>query len=305
MSVILAVTYIQHSRDFCDMRKVTSVIIILVLFGCSKDLTEAEQFEELKSSIKFRAYTKASELTLEPTLKQINEQMKNEQVEKLTQYKLKRDFTVNEAHASMGLLWVLSMKPDFAIAESLISLGLLENETEKYRVTSIMALAMYQKGWRGLATEKSSEAREILSDESLKSELYYEQLTTYFAYGLLSLKNGDVEGTRVAFSALGALTGITWFSDATESILLIKQGRIQDGLSRLKKLSKDPNLPEHERKYIGRIIESVEKEIGDIDGEFFVIRVVGKVIFERILETDDGPFKEFIDKMESLKGKFL
>ena len=46
----------------------------------------------------------------------------------------------------------------------------------------------------------------------------------------------------------------------------------------------------------------LEKEFGDVDGPFFAVRLLGKVLFERVLKTDDAPFRTLVDKIEQMKG---
>ncbi|NRR31288.1 hypothetical protein HSX11_13970 [Oxalobacteraceae bacterium] len=278
---------------------------MLALPGCGEKKSEDEQFSALKDSYKYLAYKKTSQFAMAPLVDQINKQSKAEVAKAAFKGKPSLNLSVNDGHAAMGLLWLLSMKPDFAIAEADIGLEKLKDKIERYRATSSMAIGMYQKHWPVLAKATSASAGEMLNNKDLAEKMYYEQLTFYMAFGFISLKEKNQDGVRFSFSGLGTLTNIPWLSDVAQSVLLLSEGKIQAGMQRLKAASEDPSMPAGERKYILQVLHAVEKEVGDVDGEFFIVKVFGKVILERILETDSGPFRELVGRLEDMKKKFL
>ena len=279
----------------------TMCVVMWSLFGCSKDLTEQEQYQALQDSIKFKLYKSASKTGVPALVTEVNTQTKDKKIKKVLGVEFENDFRTNDAHGTLAMMWILSMKPDFAIAESFIVADNADDKIDQYRAQSLISLAMYQKGWKMLAAQNNDAARAMLNDKALAEKLYHEQVTAYLIIGLLSLHDNDLETARTAFEAFGSLTQATWLSEVVESVMLIRQGKIQSGLLKLKAASDDPNLSDSERLLLKSFLSNVEKEVGQIDGDLFVVRLFGKVLFERVLETDDAPFSALVDRLEAFK----
>lgn len=199
-------------------------VVGLGISGCSKPATEAEQYEKLQGSIKFKLYKTASEKAIPPLIGQVNKQANNKKLNEIVDIKLEREFRTDDAHLTLALSLMLSMKPDLAIAESLIVLENSQDKIDRYRANSILALCMYQKGWKTLGASTSEDAGVILNDKALAERLYYEQVSSYLIIGLLSIYENDLAPAKGAFTAFGNLTGTVWLSDVVESFILIRQG---------------------------------------------------------------------------------
>jgi len=282
-------------------RYITLCFIIIGLTACGKPLTEEEQYAKLQDSLKFKLYKSASEKAIPPLVTQANKQAKNKHLKEIVDIKLENEFRDDDAHLTLAFSWMLSMKPDLAIAESLIVMENSEDKIDRYRASSILALSMYQKGWKGLGATTSKDASGILNDPDLTQRLYYEQVSSYLAIGLLSIYQNDLDTAKGAFTAFGNLVEQTWLSDVAVSAIMIRQGEIKAGLSKLKATASNPDLPEPGKEFINGFIAKIEADAGDVDSPFFMVRLVGKAVSEKFLKQDNAPFMALVDNLEAFK----
>lgn len=274
-------------------RLLVSLVLGFLFFGCGEKLSEKEQYEELKSSMKYELYTKASK----SAMPLIHSQLKKEMNENFP-----KDLTIDDAHIILSLLFVTSMKADFAIAESNILLNKKLNQEKQYISNSILALGMYEKGWQKLANEHSKYTQSLIENPNIQDLYYEKQVIAYLAIGLLSINNKDYETAQVSFAALGTLTNFTLLSDILNPLLQIRDGHYQEGMINLKALQNHPQLPEEEKKIVKKLIISIEARYGKVESTTFIFNILADLIITKMLKDNpDTAMSKLIIKITEYK----
>lgn len=284
------------------MNRIFCIVICLSLFACGGG-TEEEQYESLKTSLTYKAYKSAAQAGMKPLVNQVNKQLKNEDVQNTTNKKLDYDLKEEDGHLALGLLWAVAQKPVFAIAESNIALEHIGNEFGEYRALTILALGMYQKGWHNLGRTTSEKAKSVLGNKEMADQMYYEMLSSHLAFAMLNLQEGNEKGIHNSFVALADQTNTPWLPELGDAFASLRVGKIQDGLAKMKTLSEDARLNPKQQESLQQFIANIEKEFGDVDGELFNIKVLGKGLLEMIMKVDDSKFQALMTELESYKGK--
>ena len=287
------------------MIKKTLIITVLslTLLGCGSNLTEEERYEKLKSSYAYKGYKLASSKGMAPVLLELNKQAKSDLVKKAAHTEINYQLKPTDGHLALGLLWAISMKPTFAIAESNIAMESKHNQNAEYHALTVLALAMYQKGWPTLARQTSEQAKVLLGNQKMAEKMEYEQMGAYVAFGLLALQEGDKKGIHASFQGMSDITKQPWLTDLGDSFAMIRTGNISGGVAKINQLSEDNQVSPKVRASLKKFITQIEAEFGKADSDFLYVKVLGKGLLETVLEVDDSKFQEMIAQLESFQAK--
>lgn len=292
--------------------------LLLSLAACNnKPPTEAEQYAALTDSFKYRGYSTVSEAALPEVIVNVNQRVLKEAPELAQKAGIAKGMNVahdskpaaeldlETARSALAMLWILQASPDFGIAEANISLRQAKSEEDKYISSAVLGLGMYQKGWRTLAMSTTADARAAMKSKKTAEQMYEKEVLLYLGMGLVSMQSKDYQTASVAFAGLGNVTGITWMSDAADAMFLMQQGKLQDGMSKLKVLSQNPTLSERDRKSLAALITHIESNVGDVDSPLFWPRLFGQVVLKQILAMDTSRLKELFAGLEKFKSASL
>lgn len=287
-----------------NISKSSIFFFCLFLIGCGDNANHQEHYEKLQSGMIYKTYQSASKTAIPPIIQQINKQSKHKIIEQTTGKKVNIELEENTGHLALGLLWVISMKPTFAMAESHLALQQIKTPQERYQALTILALGMYLKGWPALGQSTSDSASAILEAYPIEGKIKHQHLLSLTASALLSLKQRNAEGVYQAFQGISKATHISWFGKFGIAIANILRGNIGDGISELKALSHDKLVPPTIREDVVKLIQDIEQQLDNgIEAPIIKTQQLGNVILDMILQVDEGTFHELMSKLEGLKDK--
>lgn len=246
---------------------------MILLTACGKEKTEQEKYLDLQASLKYKAYKAITSNALPPALKLYNQQR---------QASLPK---VDEGlvRLLLGYGWAISQKPALAMAEgNLVTAS--DTDTEIYRLLghSVIAIAMYEKGWKQIARTESSKAVDILKKESGRKNAEETLMVAHLLLGTVSIYEKNYKAARFHFAGFSAVTKIDWPYTAVDALADIAEGQVQQGLTKLKKMTRDESLPPEVRKAIAEGITRIESEAGPVDSRLFWPRLISRLAYKEL-----------------------
>ncbi len=274
------------------------VLAVLSLFIqscglCSRDKSEERKYESLKSGLKYRAYCALSKNSIPPLIKIYNRNRNPEQPE----------ISEDVARLLLGYLWAVSKKPDFAIAESNMAAELGADEDMKFLSHTVISIAMYEKGWKSLAKEESGRANALLKKDPEDTSVESKVVLYHLVLGTASIYDGNFDAARFHFAGFSNATQIEWPYLLVDAMADIAEGKVQQGLTKMKKLGQDERLPEEVRTAINQTLADIESEAGPVDSRLFWPKVVSICLYRELGKVGAGGIDKIIEMIDELQEK--
>ncbi len=258
--------------------------------GC-KDKTEREQYEEVRSSFKYKTY------------KALSENVKYDMivVQEVPIHATKE----NELYMRLllGYSWAIMKKDAFAFAESDIVTERSTVPSEKFLAHSINAIAMYENGWVGLAKEESALANGALNKSPENDTLKLQVAVFHLVMGALSIKDKNFDAARFHFAGFGQATDIHWPYQLVDAMADIQNKDLQTGLKKIKRMSEDPAVPVQLRVLLVNALTEVEKTGGDVDSSLFWPRAVSSILIDQLKDSGVKEIQAAGETLQKLKEK--
>ncbi len=265
--------------------------ILIFIISCSKPKTEEQLFEEMKSGFQFKTYTMLSKTTVPPIVSLYNSQRDKDMPE------------IKEEVVRILLAYSLavSQSATCAIAEaSLIKDP--EDEKMKFLAQSVIAIALYEKGWRKIAFQQSEKANSYLKKNPGKSALE-EVITFHLVMGSMCIYTNNLRAARFHFAGFSNATQIHWPYQIFDALVDITENEFQKGLIKLKKISEDETVPEEVREIVASGIKEIEKDTGPVDSKLFWPRAVSKILFKELKKIGNASFSKVSEIVEEISSK--
>ncbi len=287
---ILTVLYIFD--EMATMIRVFLALSLLAFVSCSsKKKTEREYYEETISSFKYKTYRTASGTALGPVVETYNNQ-KPDSIAPLNQ---------EYVRLLMGFMWTLSNKPAMAFAEA----DLAEESTRedvKFLSMSLRSITMYEQTWDTLAREESQRAKKYASIKP-GSEAEYEIAFFYMVMGIAKIYDKDFNQSKLYWAGFANETQIHWPYQLTDAIDDLQNNRLQQALSKLKVMSKDPHVPPALSAVLTEEITKIEEKGGDVNSSLFWPKLISTIIFDELKKTGNEQMISVIELLEKWREK--
>jgi len=147
---------------------------------------------------------------------------------------------------------------------------------------SVLAIALYEEGLQTVAHEESEKAAELAKQNPNFEYNKETMIVIHLILASLGIQLENYEMARFHFAGLSELTKINWPYHLFDACLDIKTGNIQTGLSKMKKLSQDNEVPGELRKCIADGIKEAEAKAGPVDSKLFFPRAIAYVLFQEL-----------------------
>ncbi|MEH6422066.1 hypothetical protein [Pseudomonas sp. CGJS7] len=197
----------------------------------------------------------------------------------------KADLCVTHVLLAYGAL--IADKRSIALAESDIVDAQQCNTFDRAAASSLRSVVFQREQWPGLAKQESDKAWALPNQAGETQPPVEHVIVMHVALAYFAASEQEWERAQVHFDALAQLLKQPWFSQLPAAGIAFKEGRTQDGLVALKKLSRDPSAPEAVRKELVAFIAKVEAKGGDVDSMVFMPRLVAVLGWEAI--QAEGP----------------
>jgi hypothetical protein len=268
-----------------------TIVILLNLFSCKKK-SEQKQYESVLSSIKYKTYKGVSKTVVPPLL--------------LVQNLNKNDSAVvteEIVRLLLGYYWAVSGNTTFAFAEGNITKDFSKDENYVSLSHMLIAVGMYEKGWKNIAKIESEKGIAILNKSPNGKYSKIELTGFHFILGSLSIYEKNYDAARFHFAGFASLTGFNWTYTLVDAMGDVDKGNIKTGLQKIKKLGDDPSVPEGIRSTLKTTIAEVEKTTGSVDSALFWPRAVSEILYNQLKTVSKNGIGAFFDLIETVKRK--
>lgn len=269
-----------------------SLLVLGFMQSCNKSNTEQKQLQKLKKSFTYKSYSKLSKTSLPVLIKSYN----------ISQSGDSADIAVEDARLLIGYSWAISGKPAFAIAEADIIKDKCKDNTTLMLASSLLAIAYYEKEWTKLAHAESEYANTLIN-KNPESKLQIKMLLYHLLLGSYCMYEKDYSAAKFHFAGLALLTGIKWPYSIVEAIDDIEKGNVQQGLIKIKKLSKDESVPPEVRIALSKSIAIVEKNTGDVNSKLFWTKIISKTIFSEMKKALQSTYQKGFDRIDKFTSQ--
>ena len=276
-------------------RRYYFIALLMVFFSCKNSSNpEQKEYDSLKSSLKYKSYKTLSENTIPPLVLLYN----------TTSHENDPEISEGVLRLLLGYSWAVSDKQNFAIAESNIIQDLSTDDKDlKFLAHSLAAISMYEKGWKTLAAEESKKGGSLLNKEPKTTESKLKIMAFHIVLGTVCIYDDNYQGARFHFAGLSIATGISWPFQTVDAMADIKEGKLQQGLKKIKVLISDKNIPESVRKSLAETLAAVEKTTGPVDSRLFWPRIISLALYEEIKNSSITGIEKVTELLDNLSKK--
>lgn len=274
------------------------IIFIFQLNACAtKPKSDADHYKEMRKSVVYKTYQKASIKVMKPVVKEYNKKLAKEN---------KAKSGATHVHALLGLIWMVAAEPKYSLAESEYAVSKANKPGDRYAALVIQSLTMQNLSWYHLAKQKSAEANNLVKKHGL-SNRYDNMLVMVHAVGSArALQEGNIPFVASEVRDLGVATNQDWLVELGDATQEVYAGASSKAIARLDKLKNDPELTAQERKGVAKVAEAVKAGGKNVSKE--VAKAVVKVVLEEAIKT--SPLTPIVvqklpDKYQKKLAKYL
>ena len=226
------------------------VIALLNLAACaSSPKSEADQYNNLRKSTIYKAYQKVSIEAMKPVVNEYDKQLAK---------KDRPQVASEQVHALVGLIWIASMQPDFALAETDYAMDSVRDPRDRYAILILQSVAMHQQGWHFLAKQTSLEAKALGQINNLGNNYNNILLLTHIAGSILALQEGNITYVASEIREYGILSNQAWMVDLGDATQQMYTGAHAQAIAKLENMQDNADLSAIERDGVGRVIEAAK-----------------------------------------------
>lgn len=260
-----------------------SLVLLVALVACGEK-SESEQLAELRDGVVYTQYRRASEAGLPGGIAAYRKGLE------WSGQRPPADFTPADLCAMRVLLAygaLIADKSTGAIAESDIVEAGGCSDFDRLAASSLRAVAFQRMEWPGLAKQESENVWSAPQKPDDKLAPVDHLIVLHIGLGYLAVNEQRWDHAQLHFDALATLMQQPWLSELPRAGAAFHEGRPQEGLITLKRLSRDPGAPEPVRDVLSRWIARIEARVGDVDSVAFMPRLIAAVTWE--LVEKEGP----------------
>jgi hypothetical protein len=290
----MIVQYKYSTFLLTNILKAIGIVLLISFFSCKNKNPEQKEYDSMLSSLKYKSYKTLSENTIPPlillynTTGHIDEPIISEDVLRLL----------------LGYSWAVSGSPEYAIAESNIIMDIsTDNKDVKFLTHSLVAIAIYEKGWKSLAIDESRKGKALLNKMPKSSELQLKAMTFHIIIGTLCLYEENYQGARFHFAGFNIASKIEWPYLIVDAMTDINEGNAKLGLSKIKKISKSKSTPETIKKSLAETLIKAEKQSEPIDPKLFWSKQTSFALYNEIKNSAVHGIGRVTYLLENLREK--
>jgi|GEM_PF-1053748 len=268
--------------------------LFIFLFSCKSDNSEQKEYDSLKLNLKYKSYKTLSDNTIPPLVLLYNS----------TSHKDDPEISEGVLRLLLGYSWIVNNKPNYAIAEGNIIQDLSTGDKDlKFLAHSLVAISMYEEGWKTLATDEAEKGESLLNKEPKSTDSQLKIMTFHIIMGTLSVYEENYQGARFHYAGLSIATGISWPYQIVDAMADLKEGKNKQGLMKIKVLKSDKDIPESVRKSLSETLTKVEKTTGTIDSKLFWSQNISQALYSEIKNSTITGIDKVTELLDNLSEK--
>lgn len=271
-----------------------ALLLLVLSAGCGSDKpTERDQYEEVRSSFKYKTYKTLSKGSVTFIADGYNKTLDS------------AGWKVEDSYfrLMLGYYWSISAHPAFAFAEADILTEQSGSKNLTYLASMLNSCTMYQQGWTELAKEESDKGITLAATNGDKEMVEIETMIFHLLVGTVCIQQENYDAAKFHFAGFGQLTGVEFPYKLIDVMVDIKKGDIQAGLQKAKKLSDDPTMPESIRTELKVIIAEAESKGGDVNSSMFWPKIISGVIMDELKKSSKAGVSGVMELVGSATDK--
>ncbi|MFH0865578.1 MAG: hypothetical protein V1904_05260 [Bacteroidota bacterium] len=271
------------------------LLLFLFLFSCGGSTDpEQKEYDSMCSSLKFKSYKTLSENTIPPILLVYNSTAHED------------DLVLSESvlRLLIGYSWAVNDKPDYAVAESNIIQDISNSDKDlKFLAYSLEALALYEKGLKTMAGDKSFKASSLLNEMPSTKSTEMKKVAYHLLLGTLCIYEKNFQGARFHFAAFNSVTKMEWPYLICDAMADINEGKTKQALKKIKTIAENKDIPEEVRNSLLETLKSVEKDTKDINPKLFWTKVISQALYNAIKTSAIEGIDKISELMQNIQDK--
>jgi hypothetical protein len=278
------------------MKPATGKIIFCLLFimsfmACSTP-TERELYEDELDKTSYKSYKSLSSIGVSAAVTGFNTSVDDSS-----------QINIDYSRLLLSYAWCVGQKPVFSFAESNQVLENSKDSVTKGLAHMMLSIGMFEKGWKQIAKEESDLGIAAMAKQEDQTQVRNEILIMHLLAGTLAIYERNFDMARVHFAGISQLTGIEWPYMLVDAMGDIDAGKIQQGLVKLKKASKDEKVPPEIRTALTDLIAQVEKKAGNVESSAFMPRLIGSMLLDELKNSGPEETKSLFSLPDKMKDK--
>lgn len=251
-------------------------LIALLFTACGSDKpSEKEQYEEIRSSFKYKTYKVLSQGSVKIISDGYNKTLDS------AGWKVEDSYV----RLMLGYYWAISAHPAFAFAEADILTENAATGNLSFLAAMLNSCTMYQMGWTTLAKEESDKGMSLAAKGPDKELLETETMIFHLLIGTVCVQQENYDAAKFHFAGFSQLSGIEYPYELIDIMVDIKKHDIQAGLKKAKLLSDNPKVPQEIRDELKVIVAEAEKKGGDVNSSMFWPKIISSVIMDEMKKS--------------------
>jgi len=288
------VQYKYSTFSLTNILKVVGIVLLIFLFSCKNKNPEQKEYDSMLSSLKYKSYKTLSENTIPPLILLYN----------TTGHADEPKISEDVLRLLLGYSWAVGGRPDYAIAESNIIMDIsASNKDVKFLTHSLAAIALYEKGWKSLAIDESRKGKALLNKMPKSNELQLNAMAFHIITGTLCLYEENYQGARFHFAGFNITSKIEWPYLIVDAMADIKEGKVKQGLRKIKKISKSKSTPETIKKSLTETLIKTEKKSETVDAKLFWTKQTSLALYDEIKNSAVPGIVRVANLLENLSEK--
>lgn len=266
--------------------------VFLVACGSEKP-SEREQYEELRSTFKYKTYKVLSQGSVTLISEGYNKTIDS------------AGWKVEDSYfrLMLGYYWAISGHPAFAFAEADVLTEKSSSENLTYLASMLNSCTMYQQGWTTLAKEESDKGIALASSNGDKKMLEMETMIFHLLVGTVCVQQENYDAAKFHFAGFAQLTGVDFPYKLIDIMIDVKKGDIKTGMQKAKILADDPTVPEGIRVELKGIVVEVEKKGGSVDSSMFWPKLISSFIVDELKKSSRQGVSGLMGLLDSATSK--
>ncbi len=253
-----------QSISFVYSKKVFILAGMIVFFfffvSCKDKNPEQKEYDSLTSGLKYKSYKTLSENSIPPLILLYN----------TTNHPDNLEISESILRLLLGYSWAVNERPDYAIAESNIILDISSDDKDmKLLSHSLAAISLYEKGWKTLAADESKIGSALLNRVPISKGTQLKIMTFNMILGTLCIYEENYQSARFYFAEFSIASGINWPYLIADAMADIKEGKLKQGLKKIKIIIKKKDVPDSVRKALSETLTKAETPAVSVDSKLF------------------------------------
>lgn len=271
-----------------------SLLIIGLLVACgSEKPSERAQYDEMRSSFKYKTYKVLSQGSVTFISEGYNKTLDS------------AGWKVEDSYfrLMLGYYWSISSHPAFAFAEADILSEKSGTKNLSYLASMLNSCTMYQQGWTELAKEESDKGISLAASNGDKEMVETETMIFHLLVGTVCVQQENYDAAKFHFAGFGQLTGVEFPYKLIDIMIDVKKGDVKAGMQKAKVLSDDPTVPEGIRTELKKIVADVETKGGDVNSSMFWPKLISSFIMDEMKKSSKEGISGVMDLVGSATEK--